>query len=323
MVAWLAGTAGLLPAQSRPWSIADRAIVGSFTRISSIAVAPDRVYVSSPTALLIWDPRLRRWDGPFTPPDSSTLDRVFTALVDPLNNSLWLARVDGWVHFDPYRLNWQTGPVPAVVQGIAFDFDAPGAGLFVRTEQGWGVVAPGKNQFSPSQPPKRPLQPPTVTEALAAVPALRAGVAPGGGGQGGRAASYSAAARAFGGHGWYLGTWGDGLFSLLEGAVTPERLRFGLPGERVSAVAVAAGGVWVATDWSVGPGQTLSFVASDLSEFRWTAPGVKTERSFGAVRALAAQGPVLWGATDQGLARWNTEPAEFELIGGSRGLPDS
>src|SRR3954469_2904359 len=97
LTAWLSGSAA---AQSftRDWRPEDRTIVGDFSRVSAIAASSDRVYIVSPTGLLIWNPQFERWDRAIEPPDRALLARVFTALTDPLDNSLWLARPDGWIH---------------------------------------------------------------------------------------------------------------------------------------------------------------------------------------------------------------------------------
>src|SRR5687768_14692722 len=91
---------------SRDWRPSERTIIGDFSRITAIATSLDRVYVASPTSLLIWQPQFRRWDGPYTPPNPSVLAGVFGALVDPLDHSLWLAGSDGWVHFQPELQLW-------------------------------------------------------------------------------------------------------------------------------------------------------------------------------------------------------------------------
>ncbi|MGH7528112.1 MAG: hypothetical protein ACREMX_15565, partial [Gemmatimonadales bacterium] len=86
---------------SRDWRPADRTVIGDFSRITSIAAALDRVYVTSPASVLILQPQFQRWEGPFDPPGGSVLTGVFASLVDPLDHSLWLARPDGWVHYQP------------------------------------------------------------------------------------------------------------------------------------------------------------------------------------------------------------------------------
>src|SRR5262245_60819769 len=118
-----------LPAQSRDWSPKDRTILGDFTRINAVASSIDRVYAAAPTALLIYDPQFKQWHGPFTPRDPGMLERVFQGLADPLDNSLWLARPDGWVHYTPELDQWESGIAPSPVQEIAFDSDQPALGL--------------------------------------------------------------------------------------------------------------------------------------------------------------------------------------------------
>src|SRR5215218_2636278 len=86
---------------TRDWRPEDRTVVGDFSRVSTIATSPDRVFIVSPTGLLIWDPQFHRWQGAIEPPDRGLLTRVFTGLADPLDNSLWLGRPDGWVHYQP------------------------------------------------------------------------------------------------------------------------------------------------------------------------------------------------------------------------------
>jgi len=121
----LAGLALPVRAQSpsRDWRPEDRTVIGDFSHIASVATAIDRVYASSPSAVLIWNPQFRQWQGPYDPPDPAILARVTSSLVDPLDNSLWLARPDGWVHFQPELQLWDQGAVPGGVQTIAFDGD--------------------------------------------------------------------------------------------------------------------------------------------------------------------------------------------------------
>ena len=103
---------------TRDWRPEDRTVIGDFSRINAIATSSDRVYIVSPSALLIWNPLFRRWEGSFDPPNPSLLARVFTGLADPLDNSLWLARPDGWVHYQPDIQLWDQGTVPDGVVAI-------------------------------------------------------------------------------------------------------------------------------------------------------------------------------------------------------------
>ena len=53
---------------SRDWRPSDRTVIGDFSRITAVAAALERVYVTSPTALLVWHPQFRTWEGPYDPP---------------------------------------------------------------------------------------------------------------------------------------------------------------------------------------------------------------------------------------------------------------
>src|SRR3989337_1970819 len=85
-----AAAAGPVAAQSpsRDWRPEDRTVIGDFSRITSIASSIDRVYVTSPTSLVIWQPQFHTWAGPFETPNKGILAWAFAALIDPLDQSL-------------------------------------------------------------------------------------------------------------------------------------------------------------------------------------------------------------------------------------------
>src|SRR4051812_44778961 len=94
---------------TRDWRPEERTVVGDFSRVSAIATTSERVYIVAGSAVLVWNPQFRRWEGAFDPPDPSLLERVFTSLADPLDNSLWLVRQSGWVHYQPDLQLWDQG----------------------------------------------------------------------------------------------------------------------------------------------------------------------------------------------------------------------
>ena len=73
------GSVATAQRSSRDWIPADRAIIGDFSRITTVAAASDRVFATSPSALLVWRPQFQRWEGPFEPPETGTLARVGAA----------------------------------------------------------------------------------------------------------------------------------------------------------------------------------------------------------------------------------------------------
>ncbi len=321
----LIGSATVTHAQStsRDWRPADRTVLGDFTRVTAVAASLERVFITSPSALLIWRPQERRWEGPFTPPNPRLLARVFGGLTDPLDNSLWLASQDGWVHYQPDIELWDSGIVPDGVRSIAFDADDPASGLFVRTGRGWEQLPRGGITTSPSSGPRRPVAPLTPSEVVRENPALQANAAQILTDRNLRTVRYTAAARSWDGRGWYLGTSGIGTLFLSDAAALPERLTFGLPPGRVGSVVSWVGGVWASNDRTAVSDASLTFVAGDLSDFR-TVPGPSAVGTrFGQVRDLAGLGSVLFAATDAGVARVDTKSGDIRLTAESEGLPDA
>lgn len=313
------------PAQSftRDWRPEDRTVLGDFSRVNAIATSSDRVFITSPAGILIWNPQFERWEGSFDPPQRGLLDRVFTSLADPLDNSLWLGRPDGWVHYQPDIQLWDQGVVPDGVLGIAFDQADPTAGLYLRTRQDWELLPRGGAVPTPTRPPSRPLVPPSVAEAIRSSPTLQANAAAILADSRLRNVRYTAAARSFDNRGWYLGTSGIGALYLPDGAPLTQRLTFGLPSDRVGAVFSWPGGVWAATNRTAIADASVTFVAEDLDQFH-TLPGTSAMGTpFSQVRELAGQGRSVWAATDLGVARVQPSDSTVELVDERRGLPDS
>jgi ligand-binding sensor domain-containing protein len=308
---------------SRDWRPEDRTVIGDFSRINAIATSADRVFIVSPSGVLIWNPQFQRWEGSFDPPDRELLSRAFTALADPLDNSLWLARPDGWIHYQPDIQLWDQGLVADGIQTIAFDQDNPAAGLYLRTRREWALLPRGGAVASPSNPPARPVAPQTVAEAIRSNPTLQANAAAILTDNRLRNVRYTAAARSFDNRGWYLGTSGVGALYLPDGAPLPERLSFGLPSDRVGAVFSWPGGVWAATDRTPLTDAAFTFVADDLGQF-FSLPGTSAVGPpFSQVRELAGQGRAVWAATDFGVARVQPSDSSLQLVDERRGLPDS
>jgi hypothetical protein len=308
---------------TRDWRPEDRTVIGDFTRISAIATSSERVFIVSTGGILIWNPQFHRWDRSLDPPDRTLLARVFTALADPLDNSLWLGRSDGWVHYQPDIQLWEHGLVPEGVFGIAFDGDNPASGLYLRTRSGWVLLPRGGVVATPAQPPARAIVPATVEQAIRDNPSIQANAAAiltdtrlG-------RVRYTAAARSFDNRGWYLGTTGIGALFISDGAALPERLSFGLPSPRVGAVFSWPGGVWAATDRTPSADASFTFVAQELAEFR-TVPGPSAVGTpFRQVTELAGQGRSLWAATDGGVSRVDPSDGRVQLVDETRGLPDN
>jgi ligand-binding sensor domain-containing protein len=320
-LAWLSTAA----AQSftRDWRPEDRTVIGDFSTVTAIAASTDRVFIVSAGGVLIWNPQFQRWEGSVDPPDRALLARVFTGLADPIDNSLWLARPEGWVHYQPDIQLWDQGTVPDGIQAIAFDQEDPGAGLYLRTRRDWQLLPRGGTVPAPSNPPARPVGPQTVSEAIRSNPSLQANAAAILTDNRLRTIRYTAAARSADNRGWYLGTSGAGALFLADGYALPEQLNFGLPSLRVGAVFSWPGGVWAATNRTSLSDAALTFVSNDLAEFR-SLPGTSAVGTpFTQVRELAGQGRAVWAATDLGVARVEPSDSSLQLLDERRGLPDS
>ncbi|HEY8256256.1 MAG TPA: hypothetical protein VIG08_01220 [Gemmatimonadales bacterium] len=310
-------------AQSRDWRLSDRTVIGDFTRITTISTALDRVYIASPSSVLLWHPQFQQWEGPYDPPDPALLVRVFASLTDPLDNSLWLVRPEGWIHFQPELQIWDSGTVPGGVVTLAFDANDPVSGLYLRTRSGWFVVSRGALSAIPGRAPARPLVPISVDEVLRSSPTLQANAAQILLDPHLRTVRYTAAARSFDNQGWYLGTSGIGTLYLTDGAALPERLTFGLPSPVVGAVLGAPDGVWSATQRTQLADAALTLVDPDLKSFRTLHGLAATGIPYNQVRDLVGQGTGLWAATDLGVARIETRDGRIDMIDAGRGLPDS
>ncbi len=323
MLSAAATVAAAAQSPSRDWRPEDRTVIGDFSRITSIATSIDRVYVTSPTAMVIWQPQFQTWAGPYQPPNPATLSGVFAALIDPLDQSLWLARPTGWVHYQPDLQLWDEGSVSEGVVTIAFDGADPVGGLSVLTRGGWYLLPRGGLVPMPGRPPAQPIRPTSLEEALRRAPTLQTNASAFLLDSRMRTVRLTTAARSFDNQGWYVGTSGLGLFYLPDVAVIPERVPFGLPSPFVGAVMSWPGGVWAATNRTTQTDAAFTFVESELREFRTVRGLPATGTPFNRVLELAGRDKSLWAATDFGLARVDPGEARIELLDERGGLPDS
>lgn len=315
----------LLHAQrpSRDWAPEDRVILGDFSIIRALATSTERLYVVGSSGVMIWRPIEQRWEGPWSPPDPRILERAFTALVDPLDQSLWIGRPEGWVQFQPELRLWSSGVVPGRVSSIALDLDDPSGGLKLLAGGRWYRAPPGGTLALPSSPPVRPLRPMTVEDLLRAVPSLRANAGLILRDARGRTVQFSAAAESPDRQGWYIGTNGGGLLFLQTGSAMPERRTFGLAGERAGAVFEGVGGVWVATDRTPLTDPSLSFVSRDLTKADLFAGGPTFGLGYAQARMMTGVGNSLYIATDAGVTQVELQLRSTRFFDMGKGLPDS
>lgn len=323
-LAWVIAGSGPLHAQrpTRDWPPADRAILGNFGVIRALASSAERLYVVGVSGVTVWRPLEQRWEGPFVPREPRVLERAFAAMVDPLDQSLWIARTDGWVNFRPELELWQPGFLAGPVRALAMDLDDM-AGIRLQAGGRWFKVLPGSSVAVPSQPPQRRVSPPTVDDLLRANPSLRSSAALLLRDARGRQVQFTAAAESPDRMGWYIGTSGLGLLYLQNGGLTPERRTFGLPGEVAGAVFVAPGGVWVATDRTPVSDGMLAYVSQDLTRSELFAGGATFGLAFSEARMLVGSERSLYLATDLGVTEVNLAENATRFYDMGKGLPDS
>ncbi|HTO73747.1 MAG TPA: hypothetical protein VMJ30_08005 [Gemmatimonadales bacterium] len=312
-----------LRAQRTDWPLSDRTVVGDGSLVLAVTAAVDRVMVCTPTGVLLLDPISRQWNGPYLTPDPGLLSTARAALLDPLDQSLWVQLAGGWVHFEPTIELWESGVAPGPVSQIAFDGDNPAAGLFLLVGASWYQLPRGTVFPVPASPPKRPIRPLSIPELMNQATGL-AGMTGGAlTDQRGRPARFTSAATDPAGRGWWIGTAGVGLVFLAFGQAMPERVSFGLPSPAAAAVYAVPGGVWVATDQSTGAFPALIRLSSDLGTVHWNEGPMATGLPFHYVTRLTGADRSLWLGTDAGLLKISGDGRAVDRFDESRGLPDA
>lgn len=323
----LAAALAVMPAPlaaQRLWRPEDRLVLRDFTRIVAVAAGLDRAYAVTPDAVLLLDPRTRRWIGTAEAPDPAALRSAALALVDPLDNALWIASRNEWFRYQPDVRMWDRGLAPGSITQIAIDRADPIAGLYLRTRGGWEVVPRVGGAAMPGTAPSQPVYAALLQDAVRANPSLEA-FAPQVLGANRRVpARYTSAAPAADGRGWFLGTDGLGLLWLDAAAIHPERLPFGLESDRVAALFAVPGGVWALTEPSAlgMPGGALTWVGDGADEFRTLLGTFDTGLDFTRAWDLHGAGQSLWAATDAGLLRVPADGGTVDHFDEGHGLPD-
>ncbi len=300
----------------------DRVLLGDFSEVRAVASSFDRVYVAYPSAVAIYNPLRRVWEVPRSTPTPGALARTYLSIIDPLDQSLWLAGSDGLVHFDPLMDRWERLPVPGTISELAIDAAAPGDGVWIRVGNGWYRV-PRIGTPVPAPAPTSLRRASTLVDAFRDMPSLRtigpslsvgAGLIPG---------RMTAAAPIPDGTGWFVGTDRAGLLMVDRIGMRAEQFTVGLPGEMVGAAVAVPGGVWVATDDdSRGTPAALAFVPEELTGTTVHRGDAAFGLRFSAARRIVPGNRVLWLATDRGVARYHIDSHEMEWWTESNGLRD-
>lgn len=306
----------------RPIRPEDRVLLGDFSRVNAVASSFDRVFVAYPTALGIYRPLERRWEVPRSPSEPRLLSTVFAAVIDGVDQSVWLATPEGWLHYRPEIDQWQRGFIPGRVQIIAIDAADPSRGVWFQTSSGWYVQSRYGGAAVPATPPRTLRPATTVDDAMRDLPQLRSLAPTLALGPRLVQGRLTAAAPAPDASGWYIGTSSRGLLYFDRMGVQAQLFGLGLPSEVVGALVATTDGVWVATDATPAAGAQLTWLSGDLTHSERVAGLPTTGLPFDAVRRLLLGDQLLWVGSDRGLLRVTLPGGDFRRFDEGSGLPD-
>jgi ligand-binding sensor domain-containing protein len=310
-------------------------VVRAHSDVYAVAASARHVFALTAGGLLTYDRVFDRWLAPSNRVEEDLrlsglgTTRATVIAADPVEDAAWIG-VPGAVLIYRPRVEMVTRvPVPGQPELIAFPRARDG-NAYVRASGQWTrVTAGGFATALPGGSLNVPLEPPVqLDEVYRRHPSLRA--------QlsfllrdervGAFSARISAATLSPDrpSEVW-VGTLGEGLWSVDANFLQARRLTYGVLDDEVGAVASAAQGVWTAGQ-GVGARAGLAFVHDELQRFAHVTSralaGARGTRTFD----LAVQGSAAWLATDRGLWRADlgAEPSGdvMRRWGTLEGLPD-
>jgi len=308
---------------AQQWRPDERVLISDFSTVTAIAASPFTVFAATTHGLTVYDRRARAWRLPVTSLDGYPAAPVRVALADAADNAVWLGTSDGWARYDTDVRQWQSGAAPGGVLDFILDARDPASGIFVRTAAGWDflsrggmVPAPGR----PLPPPDqriRPLDPSTALNLAPMADAMRALILTD---PRLRPHQFTAATRTPDQSDLFFGTNGMGVIRVDAVTGEWEPLAFGLVAPGAGAVALGAGGVWVAANARVGERRGLSWVGDDLSRIQAIEGAGSLGVQFLHGRRMLARGDALWVATERGVVRYD-RGGGLRMFDLGRGLP--
>jgi ligand-binding sensor domain-containing protein len=260
------------------------------------------VYAVTSLGICTYDHRFRRWEYPYAVADAIAWSRVWDAVADPTDRSLWIATDRGIANYQPDTRWLETVPVPGGAAELRIDPDDLFGGVYFRGASGWQLLARGGAVALPASPPA----PVTgaqgsdlraIVERYPSLATLSARVL-----TDNRMRSYrftSGSVVPVTGD-VFLGTDGLGLIRFDPGIIEFELLPFGLATPGASAVVATSSGVLVGgTDRSGNP--AITFVSEDLQQFDYVEGPTVTGIPGTVVFDLEVRERELWIATDAGV----------------------
>lgn len=305
------------------WRPEERAVIPDLSFVQGLALNSAYLFVATRNGLGILDRRFGQWLPPVTASDGFPNARVFDALEDPVDDSVWLATEDGLFRYDPRTRFTETVLVPGGVAQLMIDRDQPFRGIYLRTSSGWQLLPRGGVVPAPPgrlPPPGNRVQSLGVEEAMRLAPMAEGLTAEILTDRRLRRYRYTAAAYGAARDELYLGTNGAGVVKLDQSVARFERLTFGLLEPGAGAIVADRGGVWVGTDHR-SQRSGFTWVSEDLQQYRYWEGPPATGLPFHGVREMLLRDGELWAATDLGVFR--LEGAErAERFDRTSNLPD-
>jgi ligand-binding sensor domain-containing protein len=297
------------------WRPDERVVIGDFSHVQAVAAGRTAVYAVTTGGLVVYERRFGRWETPVTPVDGFPDVPVRSALVDPADESLWLATDAGLIHYRQQLRQVEVLP-GGPIGDLMFDRDDPVRGLFVRTERGWELLARGQIISLPTSdlpPLQRRLRPLSLAAALQRFPAVEAMGPTSLLDRRLRRYDLTAAAVPPDENEAFFGTNGLGLYRFDALVARLEPLPFGLRSQVVGGLMPISGAVWLATNGG------FTRLGDDFQTVQYEEGGT-TSPVFREARDLIARGFELWAATDRGIVRFQPGSA-WQVIDVGDGLP--
>jgi hypothetical protein len=306
----------------------DRVVLTAANYVEAIAVSQRLVFAVTRNALTIYDRQFDAWQPPVALPPELGAGRISSIAADPMEDAVWIGTFGAVLFYRPFTDVQIAASVPGLPDVILFDARDQASGAYVRAGGSWYLVSRvGSATPVPASeipPPVARIRQPSLQEIYAQYPSLQNFQGLMTRDEQLRSWPITAAGSSPETEQVWLGTAGNGLYRVDPRFGEATHVPFGLIADGAGAVARAADGIWVA---SAGPGAAgrggLTFVRTDLQQWRWLEGGI--DRPFAATRALdlAVRGSVAWVATDRGLYRVDTRSTlgvrRWSL---TNGLPD-
>ena len=309
----------------------ERVLITRFADVTGVATTQRLVFITTPQGIGVYDRQFDAWLPPLTAGPEYPAERVSFVAADPTTDAVWVGGAGFVLFYQPSVDLVSRANVPGAVEFIMFDRRNTAAGALVRSAGQWsrvsstGFVQPLLNSADLPAPSDQ-IRPPTLAQLYDEFPGLQGFE---------RMLTRDAQLRSWpvssgakspdrAGEVW-LGTLGNGLYKVNPLFNTGENLPFGLLERGAGALALAADGVWAAGDGDPGPdGRAgITFIESDLQEWRWLEGGLVQPLAGARAHDLAVRGEWAWVATDRGVARVGIRDGDdFVLWSAVHGLPD-